>query len=125
MRFRAVRAACGPFFLCVGVSASAAELTECVRFAVQADGAASLTNVCSDHLNVTYCIDNPNSARICTNVPLGVTALSPGAVELVPSYTADGAGPVYWAVCAHPQVPINWKPGPDSTFICRKMCVMC
>lgn len=125
MRIRAVRSVCCLFVLCAGWPAAAAELTDCVKFAVQADGAASLTNQCSDRLNVTYCVDNPNSPRVCSQVPLGVTMLAAGAVELIPSYTADGAGRVHWAVCTYPEAPINWKPGPDSPFLCRKTCVMC
>ena len=125
MRLRAVRTGCALLVLSVGLPVAAEELTDCVKFAVQADGAASLTNLCSERVNMTYCIDNPSSPRICSNTPLGVTTLAPGAVELVPSYTADGAGPVHWVACEYPLAPINWKPGPGSTFLCRKTCVMC
>jgi hypothetical protein len=125
MRPRAIPGACSLFVLLLCMSANAAEMSDCLKLAVAPDGAASLTNVCSDHLNVTYCVDNPNSAKTCSQTPLGVTPLAPEAVELIPAYTAEGAGNVYWAACATPLTPINWKPGPQSTFICRKMCTMC
>jgi hypothetical protein len=120
-----LRIASSMFVLCVGLPAAALELSDCVKFAVGPDSTASLTNICSDRLNLLYCIDNPNSPRLCSKAPLGVTTLTPNAVELIPSYTAHGAGPVYWAACAYPQAPLNWKPGPDSRFICRKTCVKC
>jgi hypothetical protein len=111
--------------LCFGAAGNAADLSKCMKFAVAADGAASLTNACGDRLNMLYCVDNANSARRCSAPPFRVTTLSPGGAEPLPSYTADGGGNVYWAVCAYPEAPIDWKPGPDSTFICRKTCVMC
>jgi hypothetical protein len=117
--------ACGLFALLLCLSATAAEMSDCVKLAVAADGAASLTNACGEHLNVTYCVDNPSSAKPCSQTPLSITALAPEAVELIPGYRAEGAGNVYWAACAAPMTPINWKPGPESTFICRKMCTMC
>lgn len=125
MRLRAIPQTCSLFGLLLSLSATAAEMSDCLKLAVAPDGAASLTNVCSDHLKVTYCIDHPNSAKTCSQTPLGFIDLAPEAVERIPGYTADGAGNVYWAACAAPMTPINWKPGPESTFICRKMCTMC
>jgi hypothetical protein len=125
MRMSIVRTACGLALLSIGWPGNAADVSKCIAFAVNPDGAASLTNGCSDRLNMLYCIDNPDSARRCSATPFRVTTLSPGAHEPLPSYTSDGGGPVYWAVCAYPQAPIKWKPGPESAFICRKTCVMC
>lgn len=125
MRLRAMPRAWGLCGLLLSLPATAAEMSDCVKLAVAPEGAASLTNVCSEHLNVTYCVDNPNSAKTCSQTPLSVTALGPDAVEAIPAYAAEGGGNVYWAACAAPMTPINWKPGPQSTFICRKMCTMC
>ena len=125
MEARTMRAAGGLFILCTGLAATAAELSDCVKFAVTPDGTATLTNGCTSRLNMIYCVDNPNSARACSEPPLGVTTLSPGGVERFTSYKDDGAGTVYWAVCVYPEAPLNWKPRPDNTFICRKTCVMC
>jgi hypothetical protein len=80
MRHRAVRTGCALLVLSAALPVAAAELTECVKFAVQADGAASLTNLCTDRVNLTYCIDNPSSPRTCSNTPLGVTTRA-GAIN--------------------------------------------
>jgi hypothetical protein len=101
------------------------DLEECVKLAVKPSGEASLTNGCSDRLNLIYCIENPGSAKGCSKMPLGITTLVPGASEPIPSYGADGAGAIHWAVCVYPQAPVGWKPGPDSPYTCRKTCVMC
>ena len=124
MRLRTLLGLWSLFGLLLNLPATAAEKSDCLKFAVAPDGAASLTNVCDDYLKVTYCVDNPNSARTCSQTP-AVVDLAPDAVEALPSYTADGAGRVFWAACAAPMTPVNWKPGPESSFICRKMCTMC
>lgn len=103
----------------------AAELKECVRLLVRANGDATLSNACSDRLNIIYCVDNAKSPRACSTASLGVTTLSPGSVDLIPSYADTGAGSVHWAVCVYPEAPVQWKPGPDSPYACRKTCVMC
>jgi hypothetical protein len=125
MRTPVLRAACCLALVCVAAPGTAAELKDCVKLTVKADGAASLANACGDRLNLIYCVDNPDSAKSCAKAPLGVTTLMPGAVEPILSYASDGAGPVYWAVCVYPEAPVNWKPGPDSGFACKKTCVMC
>jgi hypothetical protein len=110
----------------MALAVSAAEdLNGCVAFAVRPDGAGMLTNRCGSRLNVTYCIDNPASARSCTKPPLAVATLAREASERIPSYASDGAGPVHWAVCAYPEAAVDWTPGPGGAFACRKTCVMC
>jgi hypothetical protein len=99
MRVPALRAVCCLALLCIGIPGTAAELKDCIKLTVKPDGAASLTNACSDRLNLMYCIDNPNSTKSCANTPLGVTTLMPGAADAIPAYGKDGGDAVYWAVC--------------------------
>jgi len=103
----------------------AAELKDCVKLSVAADGQATLSNACSDRLNLIYCVDNAKSPRSCAMASLGVTTLSPGSVDVIPGYADSGAGSVHWAVCVYPEAPVQWKPGPDRPYACRKTCVMC
>ena len=105
--------------------AHAAELKDCLKLKTEASGSAILSNVCTERLNIIYCVDNARSAKSCARESLGVTTLLPGTADTLPSYTADGAGAVYWAVCVYPEAPIQWKPGPESPYACKKTCVMC
>ena len=118
-------AACCLFLLGAQLSGNAAELKDCVKLVVSANGDATLSNACSERLNVTYCVDNPKSAKNCASGSLGVTTLWPGSADLMPSYIDQGAGSVYWAVCVYPEAAIDWKPGADNPYGCRKTCVMC
>jgi len=103
----------------------AAELKECVKLVVAANGDVALINACSDRLNIIYCVDNAKSPRSCSEASLGVTTLLPGSKDLIPAYADTGAGSVHWAVCVYPEAPVQWKPGPQSPYACRKTCVMC
>lgn len=113
------------FLLGVQLSGNAAELKDCVKLVVGSNGDATLINVCSEGLNVTYCVDNPRSGKNCSREPLGITTLWPGSADLIPSYIDHGAGSVYWAVCVYPEAAVHWKPGAHSPYGCRKTCVMC
>ena len=123
MRIQVLGAALALLFCTV--AAGARELKECVQFTVNPGGEASLTNVCADRLNLMYCLDNPRSGRACSAGRRDITTLAPSARETIPSYSADGAGSIYWAVCAYPEAPVDWKPGPDAAYACKKTCVMC
>jgi hypothetical protein len=107
------------------LSNQAAELRECVKLLMAANGEATLTNTCSDRLNLVYCVDDVQSPRSCAKVAFDVTTLSPGSKDLIPSFAGTGADAVHWAVCVYPEAPVQWKPGPDSSYTCRKTCVMC
>jgi hypothetical protein len=98
---------------------------DCIKLAAQPDGEASFVNVCIERINVSFCVDNVDSAVPCSSNAIGVTVFEPGASHTVPRYAATGAGPIYWAVCLYPEAAVEWKPGPDNRFICRKTCVMC
>ena len=116
--------------VCLGLSAlqapaHPAELKDCLRLKTEVSGGVVLSNVCTERLNIIYCVDNARSARSCARESLGVTTLMPRAADALPSYTDDGAGAVYWAVCVYPEAPIQWKPGPESPYVCKKTCVMC
>jgi len=103
-------------------AAGADGLSECLKLAVKPDGSAGLANVCGSRLNVTYCIDNPASAKACSNAALAVTTLFPGAEDVIPGYI-DGR--LHAAVCVYPEAPVGWTPGPDNPYTCKKTCVMC
>jgi hypothetical protein len=103
----------------------AAELRHCVKVLVAANGEATLTNVCSDRLNLIYCVDDAKSPRSCAKAALDVTTLFPGSKDLIPSFAGTGADAVHWAACVYPEAPVEWKPGSDSPYTCRKTCVMC
>jgi len=107
------------------VTATAADLSGCVKLAIKPGGEASITNACTSRMNIMYCVDNPNSAKACSQTPISITTLSPGGTDVLPSYTKDGGGEVYWAVCTYPEAPVKWTPGPGSPFTCKKTCVMC
>src|SRR4051794_40236103 len=106
-------------FLLVGMlsRSHAAELKDCVKLLIAANGEATLTNVCSDRLNLIYCVDDADSPRGCAKASLDVTTLFPGSKQLI---LATGADSVHWAVCVYPEAPVQWKPGPDSPYACRK-----
>ncbi len=105
--------------------APAAELKDCVQTASAADGSASLSNVCSIRLNVTYCIDSATSAVSCSKQPYTVLTLGPGDTHRLATYRSEGEGSVYQAVCAYPEAAIQWTPAPGASFQCKKTCVMC
>jgi len=109
----------------VHLGGNAAELKDCVKLIVTSNGDATVSNACSERLNVTYCVDNPKSPKGCSGQTLGITTLGPGGADLIPSYVERGAGSVYWAVCVYPEAAVDWKPGADSPYACRKTCVMC
>jgi hypothetical protein len=121
----AKRIAGSAVLLLCALNAPARELKECVEVSVGSSGEATLRNVCTNMLNVMYCIDSARTARACSNPRRDVTTLAPGAAELVASYAVDGAGAVYLAVCAYPEAPVEWTPGPGGVYTCKKTCVMC
>lgn len=125
MRISDRRAVCCLVLLGVQLSGNAAELKDCVKLVVNPNGDATLVNACNLRLNVTYCVDNPKSAKDCSRESIEITTLWPGSADLIPSYIDHGAGSVYWAVCVYPEAAIHWKPGADSPYACRKTCVMC
>jgi len=103
----------------------AADLRDCVKLLVAANGEATLTNVCSDRLNIIYCVDDATSTRSCAKASLDIITLFPGSKDLIPAFAGSGANSVHWAVCVYPEAPVQWKPGPGSPYACRKTCVMC
>src|SRR5262249_16816610 len=119
MRFGDWPAVCCLVLLAVHLSSNAAQLKDCLNLVVSPSGDASLINTCTERLNVTYCIDNPKSAKDCSREPLGITTLGPGGADPIHSYVDHGAGAVYWAVCAYPEAAVHWKPGTDSPYECR------
>jgi hypothetical protein len=127
MRLRAAHAfaACCLSLTAAALPARGADLQECIKLEVQANGSATLTNVCGSRLNFIYCIDNLDSDKACTSATLAIVTLSPGASDRIPSYVADGAGVLRSAVGVYPEAPVGWKPGAGSAFACRKTCVMC
>jgi len=125
MRIRMVCTVWWVLLTAAGSGASAADLTECVKLAVKPTGEASLTNGCTGRMNIMYCVDNPNSAKACSKQPISITTLSPTAADVLASYSSDGGGNVYWAICKYPEAPVNWTPGPANPYSCKKTCVMC
>jgi hypothetical protein len=125
MTSRYALAACCLLLTCTALPTHGADLRECIRLEVQADGSATLTNRCSSRLNFIYCIDSANSVKACTSAAPTIVTLSPGASDRIPSYLADGAGALHSAVCIYPEAPVGWKPGAGGAFTCRKTCVMC
>jgi hypothetical protein len=103
----------------------AAEVKDCVKLLVAGNGEATLTNVCSDRLNFMYCVDDVKSPRSCANASVDIITLFPGSKALIPAFSGTGADSVHWAVCVYPEAPVQWKPGPDNPYACRKTCVMC
>ena len=98
---------------------------QCVKIKVSANGDAQVANLCSERINVSYCGDNFNSTKPCSSKSISVTAIEPGSADTTVDYANIGAGPIYWAVCMYPEAAVEWKPGPDSSYACRKTCVMC
>ena len=105
--------------------AISAEPRECIQFSINAADGAKFTNVCSEMINVMYCVDNPQSPKTCSADRLGITTLVPLASEIVPDYAASGEGEIFSAICAYPTAPVGWKPGRDTPYTCKKTCVMC
>jgi hypothetical protein len=98
---------------------------ECVQLSLTAPEGARFMNVCNEMMNVMYCVDNPDSPKSCSAERIAITTLVPLSTELVPDYVATGKGAIYSAICVYPTAPVEWKPGPDSTYRCKKTCVMC
>lgn len=72
-----------------------------------------------------HCVDHSDGAKSGSQPPLGVVTLFPGSSDVIAGYASHGSGAVYWAVCLYPEAPVDWKPGPDSPYLCNKTCVMC
>lgn len=107
----------------LGVAAAyAGSVRDCLKVEAKSSGSAVLTNVCSQRLNVMYCVQSARAQRSCTNKPADVTTLFPGTAAALVGY--DGA-PVHWAVCIYPEAPVAWDHGPDHAYSCKKTCVMC
>ena len=119
------RNAIAPLFLAalaISCSATGAGLDECLKLAALPDGSARLANVCGDRLNIIYCIDHADSPKACSGASLPVTTLFPNAQDPIASYSG---GALRAAVCVYPEAPVGWQPGADSTYSCKKTCVMC
>ena len=111
--------------LTISPIAAALEPKECLKLEVAAGGDATVTNICSDVLNIQYCVDNADSAKSCARASFPVVVFQYGASDLIPSYVSLGKPPVYSAICVYPEAPVGWKPERDSAYTCKKTCVMC
>ena len=111
--------------LACSFQAWSAEPRECIRLSVDAPEGAKFSNICNQMINIMYCVDNPRSPKTCSAERLGITTLVPLSSEIVPDYAASGKGEIYSAICVYPTAPVGWTPGPDSSFECKKTCVMC
>jgi hypothetical protein len=109
--------------LFLAATTSAAELKDCIKL-VQKGDSATLTNICSDMINMIYCVDNSASPRTCSGELDRVVTLVPNGVEIIPEF-GGGKSEIYSALCVYPQAPIGWKPGPSNPYTCKKTCVMC
>jgi hypothetical protein len=118
-------AACNALAVGFGPLTQAADISGCLKFEVKPNGDAVLANVCNERLNVSYCVDRPESTRSCATKARDIVTLFPGMADTLPGYAAEGTGPVYWAVCIYPEAAVGWTPGPDSLYTCKKTCVMC
>ncbi len=105
--------------------ATALEPRECLKFEVAANGDAAFTNICSDVLNMQYCVDSAASAKSCARASIPVVTFHHGVSDLIPSYASEGKPPIYSAICVYPEAPVGWKPKRDSPYTCKKTCVMC
>lgn len=103
----------------------AASVDECVQMVTPRGAEPSLTNGCMDRLNLMICVDHPDSPRSCALPAKDIVTLDPQVVEPLGPHAADGSRGVYWAVCAYPEAPVGWRPGPNSPYTCKKTCVMC
>lgn len=117
-------AACAAGALSSGAATLAADVSNCLKLTVQSGAGAVLANACSDRLNVMYCVEGASAERGCADKPRDVTTLFPGATVLLRGYDGQ-AGAVHWAVCAYPEAPVGWDPGPGRAYACKKTCVMC
>jgi hypothetical protein len=106
------------------ISAGAAELKDCIKLEPKG-GDATFTNVCTNTINIMYCVDNAASQRSCSQKVDRVVTLPPNAVEVIPEFGGAGKGEIFSALCAYPQAPEGWKPGPNNAYTCKKTCVMC
>ena len=106
-------------------SAIGADVSGCLHFMARPDGSATISNVCSDRVNFSYCIDSPSSSRPCTAEITDVVTLGPGEVESLPAYQAKGSGRPRIAACPYEYAPEKWNPLEDAPVACKKTCVMC
>ena len=104
-------------------TARAATAVECLKFGLQPNGDAVMTNGCSDPLNLRWCVEGAEGPRGCAEPPALVVTLHYGIAETIAGYAAAGKSPVHRAVCFYPEAPIDWKPG--GGWGCKKTCVMC
>lgn len=105
--------------------ALALEPKECLKFEVIANGDAMFTNICSDVLNMQYCVDSAASTKSCARASIPVVTFHHGVSDRIPSYANHGKPPVHSAICVYPEAPVGWKPEKDSVYTCKKTCVMC
>jgi hypothetical protein len=110
--------------LLLAISGGAAELKDCIKLQPKG-GDATFTNVCTNTINIMYCVDNAASARSCAQKTGRVVTLGPNAVEVIPDFGGAGKGEIHSALCAYPEAPEGWKPGPNNAYTCKKTCVMC
>jgi hypothetical protein len=111
--------------LAVSPIAAALEPRQCLKLEVAAGGDATVTNICSDVLNIQYCVDSAASTKSCSRASVPVMVFHYGVSDLIASYVDLGKPPVYSAICVYPEAPVGWKPEHDSAYTCKKTCVMC
>lgn len=118
-----------PLMLIAGVMTGGAALAlephECLVFEVAANGDASYTNVCSDVINLMYCVDHADSEKSCTRDSIPVVTFHREVRETITGYATLGKPPIHSAICLYPQAPVGWKPMRDAPYTCKKTCVMC
>jgi len=102
-----------------------ADLDASIQFATQADGGATLTNVCVEPLNFSVCFDAVGSSRPCSAAVEDVFSLFPGNSVSFPTHAAEGGGKPHLAVCAFNEAPVKWKPLDGTPVVCKRTCVMC
>jgi len=106
-------------------TAVGADVSGCLQFTAKPDGSAAISNVCSERVNFSYCIDSPSSSRPCMAQIADVVTLGPGENESLAAYQAEGSGRPRIAACPYEYAPDKWNPLEDAPVACKKTCVMC
>ena len=67
----------------LAIAASPADVGNCLNLVTRPGADAALTNVCTDWLNVMYCIDGGQATPACTDKPKDVVTLMTGDLRLL------------------------------------------
>lgn len=110
--------------LAMASAAQAATAVECLQFTIKPNGDAEFHNMCSDPVNLLYCVEADASLRPCGEPSNLVVTLHYGVTEALPGFVSGGKPLVRSAVCFYPEAPIQWRPE-SGAYSCKKTCVMC